>query len=273
MPLFPPPTFFADDYLNLAELMLRYGKDGDVAIHFAREGTAQIEHVTWYQLRERIRRVRDALQSSGIQAGDVVAAVISNSVDAIVICVASLSLGAVWSSSSPDLGIEGIVDRYGQVDPKIVFADDAYIYAGRTVNLADRILKWSCSIGKMSKDLRDVVILPYCSMAFDASNVYHGCTFESFLARGTGRELSFSFMPFSHPAFILYSSGTVSVPPFVLSSRNAPLIRTIQTGKPKCMIHSAGVSLPVEVFSYGGIDVTKYVGGGIEGEDRHGFAT
>lgn len=113
--MFPPPKFFPDDYLNIAELMLRDGKDEEVAIHFAREGITEIEHVTWRQLRERIRKVRSALECSGIRAGDIVAAVISNSVDAIVICLASSSLGAIWSSSSPDLGPEGIVDRYGQL--------------------------------------------------------------------------------------------------------------------------------------------------------------
>lgn len=189
---------------------MRNGKDEEVAIHFAREGVAGMECVTWRQLRERVQRVRNALESSGIKACDVVAAVISNSVDAIVICLATLSLGAIWSSSSPDLGSDAIVDRYGQVNPKIVFADDGYIYGGRSVNLADRISKWSHLVGRMSDGLGDVVVLPYCNMASNASNIYRGCTWESFLGRGSERFMSFSFMPFSHPAFILYSSGTVS---------------------------------------------------------------
>jgi acetoacetyl-CoA synthetase len=169
-----------------------------------------MEHVTWRRLRERIRRVRDALESSGIQDGDVVAAVMSNSVDTIVICLATLSLGAIWSSSSPDLGSDAIVDRFGQVSPKIVFADDGYIYAGKRINLADRISKWSHLVGGFSNGLRNVVVVPYCNMASNSSDIYRGCTWESFLGRGRERGLSFSLVPFSHPAFILYSSGTVS---------------------------------------------------------------
>lgn len=213
--MFPPPKFFPDDYLNIAELMLRNGKDEEVAIHFAREGITETEHVTWRQLRERIRKVRSALECSGIRAGDIVAAVISNSVDAIVICLASLSLGAIWSSSSPDLGPEGIVDRYGQIDPRIIFADDGYIYAGKKIYLKGRILKWSHSVGRACKDLTNIVVLPYCNPAPDTSDVYRGCTWESFLERSAEKALSFALMPFSHPAFILFSSGTVSYSPVV----------------------------------------------------------
>ncbi|KAM5343857.1 hypothetical protein ACJ41O_012394 [Fusarium nematophilum] len=113
----------------MAELLLRNGKDQDVAIHFAREGKTGMEEVTWRDLRNQVRRLRDAMLNSGVRQGDVIAAVVTNSVNAIVICLAALSIGAVMSSSSPDLGRDAIVDRYGQVDPTAVFADDGYFYA------------------------------------------------------------------------------------------------------------------------------------------------
>lgn len=211
VPLFPPPKLFPGESLNVAEFLLRNGKDDDVAIHFAREGVPGVEQVTWWDLRDRVRRTRDALANSGVVAGDVVAAVISNSVDAMVLCLASLAIGAAWSSSSPDLGPDAIVHRYGQVNPRIIFADDGYMYAGKLIKLEARIVEWSQALGRSDGQLRDVVVLPYCNLNTNVSKIHRGCTYQSFIRRDSGRKLSFNILPFSHPAFILYSSGTVSL--------------------------------------------------------------
>ncbi|KAJ3456121.1 hypothetical protein MRS44_016144 [Fusarium solani] len=221
-PLFPPPAFFAHDSLNIAELLLRDGKDQDVAIHFAREDVAGVVKVTWRTLRERVRETRDALDNSGIRVGDMVVAVMSNSVDTIVICLAALSLGAVWSSSSPDLGPAAITDRYMQINPKIVFADDGYLHRGQRVSLADRIRQWSEPICQAAKSLRDIVVVPFCKLDIDTSKIHRGCSWDSFISRTSGQELTFNLQPFSHPAFAMFSSGT--------------------TGKAKCIIHSSGTS-------------------------------
>lgn len=215
--MFPPPKFFPSDSLNIAEMILRDRIDDQIAIHFAREGVTGVEKVTWRDLRERIRRIRSAMVNSGVVAGDVVAAVISNSVDAMAISLAALSLGAVWSSSSCDLGTTGITDRYRQVNPKMIFADNGYVYAGKTANLQDRITTWSRELGQATRNLTDVVIVPFTDVSFDVSKVYRGCTLQSFLERDTGDDLKFNVVPFSHPAFILYSSGTVSIFPTPLS--------------------------------------------------------
>lgn len=181
-----------------------------MAIHFVREGISGIEKVTWQDLRSRTRAVYDAMVSSGVQVGDRVASVISNSVDAMVICLAALSIGAVWSSASCDLGQDAIVDRFSQISPKIVFADDGYIYAGKLIELEDRISQWSHKLGQ-DDHLSSVVVVPYCRLTVDLSRIHKGCSLESFLRRRTGRELAFKYLPFNHPAFILYSSGTVMI--------------------------------------------------------------
>ncbi|KAF5707250.1 acetoacetate ligase [Fusarium globosum] len=206
--LFPPPAFFPDDRLNVAEILLRKGADNKVAIHFARESVSSIEQVTWGQLRERVKRTRDAMINSSVRSGDVVAAVITNSVDAMVICLATLSIGAVWSSSSPDLGPDAIHGRYGQVDPKLVFADDSYVYAGKLVRLGHRIEQWAERLRKSGTQLRNVVVIANHGVETDVSKIYRGCTYEAFLGRGSGQPLEFQLLPFSQPAFILYSSGT-----------------------------------------------------------------
>lgn len=192
--------------------MLRKGADNKVAIHFARESVSSIEQVTWGHLRERVKRTRDAMINSSVRSGDVVAAVITNSVDAMVICLATLSIGAVWSSSSPDLGPDAIHGRYGQVDPKLVFADDSYVYAGKLVRLGHRIEQWAERLRKSGTQLRNVVVIANHGVETDVSKIYRGCTYEAFLGRGSGQPLEFRLLPFSQPAFILYSSGTVRQP-------------------------------------------------------------
>jgi acetoacetyl-CoA synthetase len=208
--MFPPSPFFPKETLNVAEFLLRDGEDDDVAIHFIREGAPGAEKVTWRDLRSRTRAIRDAMINSGVQVGDVIASVISNSVDAMVICLATLSIGALWSSASPELGVDAIVDRYAQIKPKLVFADDGYFYAGKLVKLEGRIKGWSSKLDKRSdKNLSDVIVIPYCKISVDVSKICNGSSLEQFLLRGTGNELLFSELPFSHPAFIIFSSGTV----------------------------------------------------------------
>lgn len=174
--------------------------------------------VTWRTLRERVRETRNALENSGVGAGDTVAAVMSNSVDTIVICLAALSLGAMWSSSSPDLGPAAIVDRYMQINPKIVFADDGYLHRGKRVSLADRISQWSQPISQAAKSLRDIVVVPFCKLDIDTSKIRRGCSWDSFINRTSGQKLTFDLQPFSHPAFAMFSSGTVSLAICCLSS-------------------------------------------------------
>lgn len=196
----------------MAELILRDRRDDHVAIYFARETSGNIRQITWGDLRERVRQLRSALVNSGVRQGDVVAAVISNSVHAIVIALATLSIGAVWSSTSCDIGVAGIVERYSQVTPKIVFADDGYVYAGKIVCLEDRIRQWAADLKQHSGKLADIVIIPSCDLGLDAKAVAGGYAFEGFVSRDTGDSLTFDMVPFSHPAFILYSSGTVCLP-------------------------------------------------------------
>ncbi|KAJ4244005.1 hypothetical protein NW762_014618 [Fusarium torreyae] len=225
--MFPPEPFFPSEKLSIAEMIFRNRPDDDVAIFFASQEMTGVEQVKWRDLRERTRKIRSSLRASGVGVGDVVAAVMSNSVDAITIALATLSLGAVWSSTSCDLGAGGILDRYSQVGPKIIFADNGYTYAKETLSLQERIETWSVGFQDLQNELSNVVVIPNCSLRSDVSRIYRGCTFAEFLGRGSDDKLEFDLMPFSHPAFILFSSGT--------------------TGKPKCIVHSTGgVALKVK---------------------------
>jgi acetoacetyl-CoA synthetase len=168
-----------------------------------------VEEIKWGALEERTKEAYDALVGYGIKAGDKVAVVMSNSVNAIVLCLAVLAIGAVWSSASPDLGSKAIIDRYGQIEPKVIFADDAYMYAGKRILLEDRIATISQALCNDDKQLRNVVVVPYCGVSINMSKIRRGIFWETFLNNRSGRSLSFSPLQFSSPAFILFSSGTV----------------------------------------------------------------
>lgn len=180
-----------------------------MAIYFAREGVPGVVEVTWERLRRETRNVRDAMISTGVNSGDTVAAIVSNSVYSVVLALACLSIGAVWSSASPDLGANAILDRFSQVNPKIIFTDDGYVYAGKTVDIQLKTVEWARELGKKAPAMMNVVVLPYLSTNPDLSVIYRGIHYDTFLQRGIGRKLEFEMFPFSHPAFILYSSGTV----------------------------------------------------------------
>jgi acetoacetyl-CoA synthetase len=96
--------------------------------------------------------MRNSMLRQGVQRGDVVAAVIANSVDAMVICLAALSIGAVWTSTSCELDVESVIERFSQGQPKVLFADDGYIYGGKLINLRETIREWSCSLGESVSD-------------------------------------------------------------------------------------------------------------------------
>lgn len=242
--MFPPAQFFPDATLNLAEILLRRANTKDLfdstAIIAVREGQPTPERVTWRSLRDRVRQVYDSMLTCGIKEGDRVAAVVSNSVDAVVICLATLALGAVYSSTSPDMGPDAVTQRFGQIQPKLVFTESGYVYAGKHISLIDRNNTWVPKLRSECGDTFRTVILPHLGTGHRADDAVGATTWEDFCALGTGRPLQFAQLPFSSPGFILFTSGTV---------RHSYLFHFVmiltlrQTGMPKCIVHSAGVGL------------------------------
>ncbi|KAH7126502.1 acetoacetate-CoA ligase [Dactylonectria estremocensis] len=218
MPMYPPPRFFPGIKMNFTQNILSHHQPEEVVLHLVTEGAESFRDVTWRELHAEISRLASAMVASGVKIGDRVAAVISNRRETITACLAALSLGAIWSSSSPDMGVEGVLSRLTQIRPKIVFCETEVTYNGKRKNLLSRHSSWAETLNKYG-DLGQVVIIPG-QAELPSTLGPKMISWDQFLSRDTGRALTFEQLPFNHPGFIVYSSGT--------------------SGLPKCIVHSTG---------------------------------
>jgi acetoacetyl-CoA synthetase len=211
----PGGRFFPDARLNYAENLLRKNDD-DPALIFWGEDKIKTA-MTWRQLNAYVAQTHRALAGAGIKRGDRVCAVVPNHPETIVAILATASLGAIWSSCSPDFGERGILDRFGQIEPKLLFTCDAYFYAGKTHSLAEKIAK----VLSQLPSVEHTVVIDYTGQAATmAAQLPEAKTLEAFRSTESEAPTAFAQMPFDHPLYILYSSGT--------------------TGIPKCIVHRAG---------------------------------
>lgn len=211
------PRWFPGARLNFAENLLRYRDDKDAIV--AWNETGRQRSLSYSILHNEVARVASALRSQGIGVGDRVAGFLPNVPEAIIAMLASASLGAVWSSCSPDFGAQGVLDRFGQIEPRILFCTDKYRYAGKEIDLRERITDVVARIPSIER----VVVVPYGDGEPPTSAISTGVSWSEFASSGESPMLEFERLPFDHQLYILYSSGT--------------------TGLPKCMVHGAGGTL------------------------------
>jgi acetoacetyl-CoA synthetase len=213
----PGAKWFPEARLNFAENLLRRGDRGDAFVFWDETGFRR--RMSYSDLTSDVSRAAQALQAIGLRAGDRAAAFIPNMPEAGMLALAALSQGIVWSSCSPDFGVDGVLDRFGQIEPKVLFCADGYRYNGEEHDSLAKVAQIAAKL----PSVRKVVVVPNLADKPDVSDVPKAVTLEEWLRRHTPRNIDYAQLPFDHPVFILFTSGT--------------------TGQPKCIVHGAGGSL------------------------------
>jgi acetoacetyl-CoA synthetase len=197
--------WFQGAHLNFAENLLRY-RDNRIALVFKSEAQEAVR-ITYTELYDQVARLAKSMRELGIKPGDRVAAFIPNMTETVIAMLASTSIGAIWSACSPDFGIKGVLDRFGQIEPKVLFTADGYFYNGKTFDSLERV---NCVLKELPS-IRKVVVIPYVNKKPDVSRVPNSISYGDFLAR-EAPQMQFEQLPADHPLYIMYTSGTTGLP-------------------------------------------------------------
>jgi acetoacetyl-CoA synthetase len=234
-PVSAVPRWFEGVYLNFAENILHHAdptlkRDGDVAVTEVREGGSATRSVTWGELRRRAGRLAAAMKGRGVGRGDRVVVVGANSVETLVVWLATAWVGGVFSSSSTDMGVSGILGRSVQVGPKLLFFDDAAVYNGKTVDLRGKVAEVVEGL-KVCEEFQGVVVIPRFERAKDVKDIPRAETWEAFVDSAKGLPTpGFERIAFHEPLMVCYSSGTTGMPKAIVHSVGGAMISYFKEG-------------------------------------------
>ncbi len=227
----PGAKFFPGAKLSLAENMLR--KTGaEPAMIFRGEDKKRYQ-LTFDELHALVSRLQQAMKAAGVGKGDRIAAMLPNLPESIAIMLAANSLGAIFSSCSPDFGERGVIDRFGQIQPKLFFTCDGYWYAGKKILIADKL----DVVVKNLLSVEKVIVVPYLGEAKEtAAKLSRATDLDSFTASFPAKKVEFERLPFEHPLYILFSSGTTGVPKCIVHCQGGILLQHLKEHKLHCGI-------------------------------------
>jgi len=213
----PGAQYFPDAKLNFAENLLRRRDDGDAIVFWGEDKVKR--RLSHRELFDMIARLASAFLAEGVGVGDRVAGYMPNMPETIAAMLAATAIGAVWSSCSPDFGVRGVLDRFGQIEPKILVAAEGYYYNGKAFDSLDKVRDILAELPTVKR----TVIVPYTRERPDLAAIRDGVMLSDYVARHQAGNIPFARLPFNHPLYIMFSSGT--------------------TGVPKCIVHGAGGTL------------------------------
>jgi acetoacetyl-CoA synthetase len=219
----PGAEWFAGTRLNYAEHAFAGKDDDEPAILHASE-LRELGELSWGELRAQVAAVAAGLRGLGVERGDRVVAYLPNVPEAIVAFLATASIGAVWSSCSPDFGPASVIDRFAQIEPKVLFAVDGYRYGGKDFDRRETLAELQAAMPSLAR----TVVLPYLDPEPDLSSLRDATRWEVLLAGGKGAELVFERVPFDHPLWVLYSSGTTGLPKAIVQGQGGILLEHLK---------------------------------------------